>query len=160
MVGLRDFQQYVNFLIEAGSKAEEVVDVPSDYPDHIRAGNDYKDLVKSAGWRRLLDDMESRANKRLAALRACESNDPNIIKGLRDRWVEAEDSLKFVQTTAGEAIERRRAILRDLGTRFGGLDLDGGADDHKIRDFMGLGPDEDLLNDNNHNQSGIEEPIV
>jgi hypothetical protein len=132
--GRSQYQDYLNFILEAGSRAEEVIDVPKDTPDIIRAGSDFSDLVARPGWTRLLDKMEARANGCLAALRNCQSNDPRVVTGLRDRWREAEESLKFVQITAGEAIEQRRVILEELEQRFGGLEVD--SSEQRIQDFM------------------------
>lgn len=119
MDGDRYYQEYINFLVQAGSSVEEEFKVPSDYPEHLRAGQEYSDLISRPAWKRLLDDMEARANKALAELRSCTDNNPMVVMRLRDKWVEAEDSLKFVQVTPQEAIARRRAILQEIGETLG-----------------------------------------
>ncbi len=171
MIDRREFQDYLNFLVAAGSRAEELVDVPADYPNHLRAGLEYEQLVTLPGYKRLLDDMEKRADAALAALRLCESSDMAVVKGLRDRWREAEDSLKFIQIRATEAIERRKAIISDLGMRFGinesGLDIDDTADRQAMKDHIGghnadfvTLSDDDNLNSElvNHQTNTISQP--
>lgn len=109
----------------------------SDYSDIIRIGQAYHDLVQQPGWTILLDDLEVRANQALANLRGAITNDPLVIKGLRDRWVEAEDSLKFVQIRAAEAIDLRNAVIQEVGVLgFDGLDPEDAADVSKIMEFM------------------------
>src|ERR1043165_9246792 len=95
--GRSSYQDFINFIIEAGSKAEDIVRIPKDYPIHLRAGIEYGQLMLQPGWKRLLDDLEARADHALAALRSSDSPDANVIKHLRDQWKEAEESLKFVQ---------------------------------------------------------------
>lgn len=125
MIANRQLQEHINWLLEAGSRAEELIDVPKEYPVAIKAGADYGDLITRPGWKRLLDDLEARANRRLAALRECASNDPLVIKALYSQWKEAEDSLKFVQVVANEAIDRRTAIIGDLSSKLGvGVNVD------------------------------------
>lgn len=135
MMDDRSFQEYINYLIRDGAQ-EVTYEVPREYPDHIKAGNDYASLVSQPGWKRLLDDLELRANQRLARLRESSSADPTEIKHLRDKWVEAEESLKFVQIQAAEAIERRKVIISELHTRLAGLDFDDARDIQTIEEFM------------------------
>lgn len=81
---------------------------------HLQAGSEYQQLISFPGWNRLLDDLEARANDKLKSLRECLSSDLVVIAALRRQWVEAEESLKFVQIRAGEAISRRKAIIDEM----------------------------------------------
>jgi hypothetical protein len=140
----RYYQEFVNSQIAAASQ-DGILSIPKEYPEVLRAGADYKALIETAGWKRLLDDLEARSNKALAALRNYSGHDPMEIKSLRDRWVEAEDSLHFVQVVAGEAVDRRNAALRDLGNIMQGVGLDMNNEDdaQAIRDFVfGSGSEE------------------
>lgn len=146
------FQSYLDFIVSHGAQAEELIDIPKEYPGLIQAGLDYESLQLHPGWKRLLDDLEARADTRLSAMRQSLSLDPVVIKALRDHWVEAEESLKFIQVQAKTAVDRRLAIVNELGMKFSGsLDMDDG-DAMRISKFMGIGIDpivdgEDLNDD-------------
>lgn len=103
---------------------------------HLQAGSDYQHLVSLPGWSRLLDDLESRANEKLKSLRECLSSDPLVVISLRRQWVEAEESLKFVQVRAGEAIDRRKSIISEMEVVTGFDFHSDPTSDEKIRRFM------------------------
>lgn len=115
---------------------DELNFVSDETLSHLQAGSDYQQLVSFPGWNRLLDDLESRANEKLKLLRECLSSDPLIIAAFRRQWVEAEESLKFVQVRAGEAIERRKAIINEMETVTGFDFHSDPTSEEKIRRFL------------------------
>lgn len=82
-----------------------------EYKDAVQAGKDYRDLVSSPAWKRLLDDLEFEANKILGTLRASESTDPNVIRALWLRWKMFEQVIQFIEDRAKNALERADQVL-------------------------------------------------
>lgn len=114
-------------------------DLPVDYDAILEAGLDYQALVECRGWKRLLDDLEARADRELGALRKI-SRDPNfsplMIKDQVTNWRESEDSLQFVQDRANEAITHRKNMIQDLAIR-AGIDSGQSRNLRELRRVMG-----------------------
>lgn len=116
---------------------DEMDNIVSDETlSHLQAGSDYQHLTSLPGWSRLLDDLEYRANEKLKSLRECLSSDPLVVISLRRQWVEAEESLKFIQIRAGEAIDRRKSIISEMEVVTGFDFHSDPTSDEKIRRFM------------------------
>lgn len=147
-------RQRMSAYIDPKPETDEEV-MPQDYPDIVAAGLDYTDLIGRPGWKRLLDDLERRANERLGTLREAIHADPNTTHSLVSRWREAEETLIFVQNRAVQAIEQRKSVLEDLAIKAGfgsGLE-DDGQQDQRVRSYMGVGLIDNEDDNQNQNQN-------
>lgn len=93
--------------------------LPTNFARINQDAKDFESLVKHPAWKKMLDILERQADIALGSLRLCESNDPMVIKGLRDRWVESESRIRIIEKIVIDSIAMRDTMIADIAMKYG-----------------------------------------
>ncbi len=93
--------------------------LPANFQAVVYEANDLEALAKHPGWKRILDKLELAADVKLGSLKEAVHADAVIVKGLSDRWRDAESRIRDLEKIILDAIQARDAMLLDLSAKYG-----------------------------------------
>lgn len=93
--------------------------LPKDFQVIVDRANQMESLAKHPGWTVILDELEKQADRKLGAIKEAVHADAVTVKGLSDRWRDAESRIRDLEKIIFDAIHARDAMLLDLSAKYG-----------------------------------------
>ena len=93
--------------------------LPKNFQAVVDRALHMESLAMHPGWKLVLDQLEKRANERLAALKSAEHADAMTTKSLASIWRESERCIQDLESILASAIDERDTMMADLSTKYG-----------------------------------------